>query len=252
MNTFPSTHWTQILAAGEQEHQDGIEALDRLLRIYQNPLKAHLIRKYRVAEDQADDCLQEFFAERILKRGILQQADASRGRFRTFLLTALDNFCLNEIRNGRTQKRTPIGGFTSLDGLADREHPGSFSHPIEPFETAWALQVMEETRVRMRQECAGSDRLDIWEVFAGRILDPLLEGAARIPYDTLVDQFGYHSPDQAANILITAKRMFLRTLRSVVAEYARDQPEIEEEICDLRRILSSARAWSGPEPGKET
>jgi len=37
---------------------------------------------------------------------------------------------------------------------------------------------------------------------------------------------------------MTAKRMFARTLRSVVAEYCRDDREIESEIEELRQVLA--------------
>jgi hypothetical protein len=47
------------------------------------------------------------------------------------------------------------------------------------------------------------------------------------------------SPMQASNILMTGKRNFERTLRSVIAEYA-NEDEIEIEIVELRQILARA------------
>jgi hypothetical protein len=51
---------------------------------------------------------------------------------------------------------------------------------------------------------------------------------------------GLESAQQAANLLVTAKRHFRRVLQSVVGEYVSSEAEIEEEIADLRSILSEA------------
>jgi hypothetical protein len=43
---------------------------------------------------------------------------------------------------------------------------------------------------------------------------------------------------QAANALVTAKRMFTRILRGVIGEYESDEEEIDSEIDDLHKILA--------------
>ena len=53
-------------------------------------------------------------------------------------------------------------------------------------------------------------------------------------------QTGASSPLQLSNLLVTGKRMFLRTLRGVIAEYARDEDEVEEELRELKRVLEHA------------
>jgi hypothetical protein len=39
-------------------------------------------------------------------------------------------------------------------------------------------------------------------------------------------------------MLVTAKRMYVRVLRSVIGEYARDEQEIDDELADLQAILA--------------
>ena len=97
---------------------------------------------------------------------------------------------------------------------------------------------MEQARDRAREECRLSGREDVWEVFSGSILGPLLEQTEVLPDETLVARFGYRDPDQAGNILITGKRTLLPYPRAVVGEYAGGDSEIEKEIRDLVRILS--------------
>ena len=90
----------------------------------------------------------------------------------------------------------------------------------------------------MRQRCEAQDRNDLWGLFQSRLMDPILSGSEPAEYRELVERFGLKSPAHASNVLITAKRMFARTLRAVVAEYCQDDQEIESEIEELRQILA--------------
>jgi hypothetical protein len=74
------------------------------------------------------------------------------------------------------------------------------------------------------------------------VLLPTLAGSAATAYETLVERFGFHSPGQASNALVTAKRHFERTLRAVIAETedTTSDDEIAAEIADLRTTLQKA------------
>ena len=90
----------------------------------------------------------------------------------------------------------------------------------------------------MKAETKSNQRDDIWGVFESRILLPTTEGRPVVDYQDLVQKFGFRSPTQAANALITGKRMYTRILRSVVAEYALNEEDAEAEIRDLERVLA--------------
>ncbi len=75
-------------------------------------------------------------------------------------------------------------------------------------------------------------------VFEARMLDPLLNQTAPMPYDKLVARFGLRSPFEASNLLITAKRMFARALHEVVRETVAADRDVELEIQELKRILA--------------
>jgi transcriptional regulator with XRE-family HTH domain len=74
-------------------------------------------------------------------------------------------------------------------------------------------------------------------VFEGRVLAEALQERP-LAYEALAERYGLRSPAQAANLLVTAKRMYARLMRSAVGEYERDEAEVDEEIRDLRRILA--------------
>jgi hypothetical protein len=76
------------------------------------------------------------------------------------------------------------------------------------------------------------------------LLGPILHGEAPLEYEELVKRFNLQSPTQAANLLITAKRMYARLLKAVVGVYARDKEEIEAEIQELLEILARERRTS--------
>ena len=219
-------------AAGESG-----KALDELLRIYRPVLRFHAVARLGVPEDRADDLVQNFIMERMLQRNLLALAKQERGRFRNFLARVFTNYAASQARRARALKRGPTDSHVlNLD-----EEPDLVACEPEvqrSFELTWAKQVLAETLKRMQQECAAKQRSDLWEVFAGRIVRPALEGEDPLAYDDLIRKFGCLTPSQASNILITAKRMFRRVLEEVVRDTVTDPAEVAGEIEALQKILS--------------
>ena len=234
---FGQTDWSLVGRAGRGGPEGRRQALELLLPRYLPALRAHLMHRRRLSPDAADDLLQEFVASKILEKDLIAHARRNAGKFRTFMLTALDRFALNRLRDEHAKKRSPEHGRVVAMG----EHVEQLAceeQPAEAFHAAWAHRVISEALGRMQVQCERSGRADLWAVFECRVVGPLLGGTEPVDYGELVRRFGFRSPSQAANVLITAKRMYARTLRDVLAEYARDDEEIEAEIDDLREILS--------------
>jgi len=213
------------------------EALEQLLRRYLAALQAHLVRARGLAWDESEDVIQEFVADKILEKDLVSRADRGLGKFRTFLLTSLDRFLVDRIRRSRAAIRSPSGGeLVSIgekdDGLVCDEAPA------DPFDVAWAQNVVAEALDLMHSQCEASGRLDVWGVFKCRLVDPIMNEAQPVEYQELIERFDLKSPAQASNVLVTAKRMYARALRTVVAEYAADDEEMESEIRELREVLA--------------
>src|SRR6516165_7840500 len=100
---FATTHWSVVMTAGATGSAQAAAALEKLCASYWYPLYAHVRRRGHDPET-ARDLTQGFFAE-ILTNGAIALADSGRGRFRTFLLAALDNFLHHHHRDANALKR---------------------------------------------------------------------------------------------------------------------------------------------------
>jgi RNA polymerase sigma-70 factor (ECF subfamily) len=237
---FPPTRWTQIEVAARPEYSGQPQALDELLTQYLPALKSYLVAQFHLDPAQAEDVTQSFVLEKVLQRGVLALADRRRGRFRTFLLQVLNNFFLSEQRRAEARRRAPEQGIVSLEELSAEAHEALAASGSEQFDLAFARQVIDAALRRMREQCTLAKRPDIWGVFEERILKPALEDTEPLAYDLLIARFGFQSPGHASNVLITAKRMYGRTLRSVVAEYALEESAVEAELQELQAIVAGA------------
>src|SRR5574341_1432705 len=87
---FVTTHWSVVLSAQGGQGDDSREALETLCRTYWYPLYAYARRLGHRPAD-AEDLTQGFFA-RLLEKDYLKTAAREKGKFRTFLLTALKRY----------------------------------------------------------------------------------------------------------------------------------------------------------------
>jgi DNA-directed RNA polymerase specialized sigma24 family protein len=253
MNEFPTTRWSLVArASGRSEMTAADEtarraALGTLLTRYLPALRSHLLRK-RISPDRLDDLLQSFVADKVIGADLLAAANRERGHFRALLCTALNNFAANQLRHDTTQRRSPKG--VEVVGLDQTTYPAG-STEADPFDVDWAREVLAESIRRMREECIAGGRHDLWDVFEIRLLQPALHDVEPVEYDQMVRRFGYASPKHAANAVVTAKRRFEQTIRSVIREYMHDEKDVERELAALGHALHSG-AQREPEVAAQT
>lgn len=151
---FPPTLWTQILRAGCDADPEAAAALERLARAYWPALNSWL-RRQGVGEEEAADLTQSFFAHLIEKR-VLGKVARDRGRFRTFLLTALRNHHRDLRSKAHAGKR---GGGVAVASLDETDEDGSpllqaadADAPDTEFDREWALTLLQRVAIRLRNE----------------------------------------------------------------------------------------------------
>src|ERR1700734_3962321 len=89
-NVFATTQWNVVLEAVDHDSEKAAAALHQLCTIYWYPISAFL-RQRGSNFHEAEDSTQAFF-EHLLEDESLKKVRQEKGRFRSFLLTALNNF----------------------------------------------------------------------------------------------------------------------------------------------------------------
>jgi len=235
-SSFPVTRWTWVSEAVGSDEARRLAALEAFLRLYYPALLQHVIRQFRLANADAQDCLQDFMVDKVIRQGLLAHADRERGRFRTFLCQALNHFVIDRLRREQARKRAPTHDTVPLEMVPERELSERLAAAQEDFDRAFFQEAIQETLRRMRDRCRETNRAVLWELFEGRVLEQSWEQGQPVPYQKLVPLLGLDSATQAANLLTTARRLFIRTLRSVVRDYSAEE-EVGREITELRRLL---------------
>lgn len=233
--SFPNTPWSLVARAGSADLATKRRALSDLLVRYAPAIRSYLRFVKGVKPDDADDLVQDFLASKILEEDIISRAEESRGRFRNFLLQSLNRYIISDFRMKNAQIR---GGHHKPASMKEAHHlPHSASDPSEFFDVAWARALLSEAIRRMREECRQKKRPELWGLFLHRVLAEVRENPRRLSYDDLIRRYKLESPAQATNLLVTAKRMYARTLITVIAEYE-SEDAIEDEIHSLSSILA--------------
>jgi hypothetical protein len=242
---FQDTNWSTVLAAGAESPQQRQDATARIIGRYWKPVYCYLRRKGLRNED-AKDLTQGFFHEIILGRRLAARADQRKGRFRTFLLTALARYTANVFRDRRSLKRAPAGRLVSLEGFDSAVSPLERRHatPDQEFSYVWASALLEEVIEEVRLTCQNDDQAPHWQVFCARVIQPIREGAEPPSLPEICAAHGIADEKTASNMVVTVKRRFRKALRARVRQLVASDDQVDEEIRELMEILSSAGAAS--------
>ena len=210
---FQTTRWTQIVDTRALDPQVRQQALEALIRRYWRPVFSFL-RQKGLSQDQAQDITQSFFHEAVLERNFIQKADPARGRFRTYLLTALDHYVAGYFRKNAAQKRTPLGGFANLDieSMSECAALDIAASPEQMFNYIWAIDLIDTVLDEMQKAYARTGRAVYWQIFYERIIKPILEETPVPALSELGEKYNIHNAKKVSNMIITAKRRFRRDL----------------------------------------
>lgn len=233
--TFATTHWSVVLATGRGDEAGARLALESLCSTYWYPLYYYVRRRGRSPED-AQDLTQQFFAH-LLTRQYLQLADPARGRFRTFLLHALEHFLINEWKHGQRLKRG--GGATHLSLDVERaedryvHEPVTSLTPERAYEKRWALTLLDQVLGQLREEYGEAGRRQVFEELAERMWgkdgsDSFLEIGQRLGM----------TEGAARGAMHRLRERYRERLRSAVAETVADPAELEAELQHLLSVVS--------------
>jgi RNA polymerase sigma factor (sigma-70 family) len=231
---FRTTHWSVVMAAGEPGHPGAQKALAELCRNYWYPLYAFVRRKGRPPEE-AKDLTQDFFSV-LLEKNYVGDVDQGRGRFRTFLLAAAENFLRNDWAKRQTLKRG--GGISFVPFEAESAETRYLREPVDGetpeklFDRRWALGLLESVMEKLRGEFSRADKgshFEALEAFLSGEKHPasyaevaatlgLSEGAVRVAVHRLRARYG-------------------ELLRKEIAMTLADPQDVDDELSHLFVVL---------------
>ena len=230
---FSTTHWSLVLSAGGASTPDARAALENLCEAYWYPVYAYVRRRGYSVED-ARDLTQGFFA-RLLEKNDLRGADPARGRFRSFLLSAVRHFLSNQrdwqsaLKRGGGQSVLPLD-FASGEERYIRE-PSNQLDPERIFERRWAMEVLESALKRLEADYGRSGDTRHFE-----ILKPCLtDNASDVSYRTMGANLGMS--EGAVGVAVhRLRRRFGVALREEVAQIV-SEPLVDDELRYLLHAL---------------
>jgi RNA polymerase sigma-70 factor (ECF subfamily) len=232
---FTTTHWSVVMNVGAEDSALADRALAILCQTYWYPLYSYARRLGHGPED-AQDLTQEFFA-RLLQKGYLHRADATRGKFRTFLLTALKRFLVNEwvrehaAKRGGGQPNLPL----DIDATERRysAEPVDNATPEKVFEKRWALTLLDQVLTRLRQEFAADGRAEQFEQFK-----TVLWGEKDSPpYAELAARLGM--TEGALKVAVhRLRKRYREVLRAEVANTVASPDEVDDELRHLIAVMT--------------
>jgi RNA polymerase sigma-70 factor (ECF subfamily) len=233
---FATTQWSVVLSARQTADPAADRAMEALCRTYWYPIYAYIRHRGHDAI-QAEDLTQDFFL-RLLDKNYLAQVDPKKGRFRSFLLVAINHFLSNHRDYTRAVKRGGRIAFVALDetnaeGRYTRE-PATHRSPEKLFEQRWAIALLEQVLSKLRVEFSEKGNTALFEE-----LRTYLTGSnAALPYAAQAARLG--KTEAAIKMAVLRMRQrYGELLREEIAQTVATAEEVEDEIRHLFTVLGT-------------
>ena len=162
-----------------------------------------------------------------------------KGRFRTYLLAALDHFLANQRRTARTAKRGGGQIIVSLDETRTGEErfmgePPAGGAPERLFDKTWAMAVLDQALARLQEEFVGrgkASHFEDWKVFltCEATADACKASSERLGMSTGAVTMAVHR----------LRERYGDLLREAVAHTVADPADLDEELRYLVAVLSA-------------
>ena len=206
-----TTHWSVVLAAARGASPQAKESLEKLCQTYWYPLYAYIRRRgYDVPE--AQDLTQEFFAH-LLEEHWLEHVDRSKGRFRSFLLAALNHLLANEWDRSHAAKRGGGRALVSLDATGESRYARALDRLREQYQAAGKARQYDCLNEFLSKEAGDGE---------------YLRAGAQLEMSTGAVSTAVHRLRQSYRALV----------REEVARTVASQAEVDDEVRSLLAALS--------------
>jgi len=239
-SSFASTRWTIVHQAADSQtaSQHALSALTELCQTYWRPVYVFL-RRQGVAQHDAQDLTQGFFAELIESRAYTR-ADPAKGRFRSFLLGALKHFVGHQRDRDQAQKRGGGALPMQLDerAIAEADMYAASCRKWSAdgvFEREWAAALLRQALNRLGQEYMVAGKAALFES-----LKVHLTGGetAMVPYEEMGKRLGRPAVTLRSDVARLRSR-YRAILREEVSGTVIDPADVDEELRHLRQAMAT-------------
>jgi len=206
---FPNTRHSAILGLHDEDADVRRQSLDALVCAYWEPMRTYLRLRWRESEENAADLAQAFFSK-CIESAIFARYEKSKGTFRTYIRTCLDNFVLNNRKKAHASAAPLEVDVASAD-----------DSPEDVFDREWvrSLFSLAIDDLRVSQDAV---RFRVFERYN------LNDSDTRPSYNELAAEFGVTTVS-ITNYLAAMRREFRKVVLSRLRALTRSEREFRSE-----------------------
>lgn len=222
-----TTQWSSIILLKDLKNPEAQIALANLFKKYWTPLYIYVRRKgYNVEDSQ--DLVQGFFTD-LIEKEYLKKADKEKGRFRSFLLSSMNHYLINEWDKKKALKRGGDKIILSLDfeeaeGNYKKE-PSSSLSPDKIYERQWVVSLLNMVLDKLKQEFTENGKEQVYEEIKGCMTYEDTDTT----YSEIAQKLGMS--EGAIKVTIhRARKRFKELLHNEIMQTVANPNEIDDEI----------------------
>lgn len=230
-----STHWSAVINAQDLNNPEAYQALAKLYEKYWLPLYVYVRRKgYNVEDSQ--DLVQGFFTK-LIEKEYLKKVSKEKGKFRTFLLMAMNNYIMNEWNKSMAQKRgggsVPLPlDFETAEKIYSLE-PATDISPDKIYERLWVTSLLNRVMDELGNEFSQKDKKDLFRYIKSYLIyddpnDSYADIACKLQISEGIVKTSIHR----------ARKRFGDLLKIEISHTLADTKDVEEEIRYLFSVFS--------------
>ena len=231
---MPETRWSLVRRVQTDGEDRQIAALGELLGAYWQPLYAYARRRGESPAD-AEDIVQGF-CQMLIARGSMQIVDPERGKLRSFLLSALERYMIDQWEKRTVSKR---GGGKRILSLENEEAENRFlremSHSVTPereYDRQWVMALLARAMTAIQEDYQSRGKGDVFAALKGA-----LEWHGN---DTAYAEAGAAlglNENAVKQAVFRMRKKYRECLRNEVAKTLTDPESVDAELKDLLQIL---------------
>jgi RNA polymerase sigma-70 factor (ECF subfamily) len=172
----------------------------------------------------------------LLEKGSFHNASREKGRFRSWLLGALNHFLVNEWQRGQTLKRGGQVSFVSLDDdTAEKRYllePATDLTPERLYERRWVQALLDQVLARLREQFTADGKEDLFDHL--RIF--LTDVKGTVSFADVAAKMDMRE-DAVKQAVLRLRRRYRELLRREIAHTVSTPAEVEDEIRHLFELF---------------